>query len=235
MLNKSFGQIISEKRSFLGLSQLQLSDILNRYGFETKSRTISKWENDANLPNVMQFFALCEALKITDINAAFGVAISERLFPRLDENGQEKAKDYMELLLQSGLYSQKNSIIYQFPRRTLKLYDLPVSAGTGQFLDSDSFSEMEVGNEVSAQADFGVRVSGDSMEPLYLNGQIIWIHRQDTLEDGDIGIFFLDGDAYVKKYSQSSSGIRLISLNKKYAPIIIAPDSTLKTFGKVVG
>lgn len=141
----------------------------------------------------------------------------------------------MELLLQSGLYSQKNSIIYQFPRRTLKLYDLPVSAGTGQFLDSDSFSEMEVGNEVSAQADFGVRVSGDSMEPLYLNGQIIWIHRQDTLENGDIGIFFLDGDAYVKKYSQSSSGIRLISLNKKYAPIIITPDSTLNTFGKVAG
>ena len=34
-----------------------------------------------------------------DINAAFGVAISERLFPRLDENGQEKAKDYMELLI----------------------------------------------------------------------------------------------------------------------------------------
>jgi repressor LexA len=235
MINKSFGQIISEKRSFLGLSQLQLSDILNRYGFETKSRTISKWENDANLPNVMQFFALCEALKITDINATFGVAISERLFPRLDENGQEKAKDYMELLLQSGLYSQKNSIIYQFPRRTLKLYDLPVSAGTGQFLDSDSFSEMEVGDEVSAQADFGVRVSGDSMEPLYLNGQIIWIHKQDTLEDGEIGIFFLDGDAYVKKYCQSSSGIKLISLNKKYAPIIITPDSTLKTFGKVVG
>ena len=163
------------------------------------------------------------------------MAISERLFPKLDENGQEKAKDYMELLLQSGLYSQKNSIIYQFPRRTLKLYDLPVSAGTGQFLDSDSFSEMEVGNKVSAQADFGVRVSGDSMEPLYLNGQIIWIHRQDTLENGDIGIFFLDGDAYVKKYSQSSSGIRLISLNKKYAPIIITPDSTLKTFGKVAG
>ena len=120
------------------------------------------------------------------------MAISERLFPKLDENGQEKAKDYMELLLQSGLYSQKNSIIYQFPRRTLKLYDLPVSAGTGQFLDSDSFSEMEVGNEVSAQADFGVRVSGDSMEPLYLNGQIIWIHRQDTLVYDLLNCLILD-------------------------------------------
>lgn len=70
--------------------------------------------------------------------------------------------------------------------------------GTGQFLDSDRFSEIEVGDEVAASADFGVRVAGDSMEPLYLNGQIIWIHKQDTLEEGEIGIFFLDGEAYVK-------------------------------------
>ncbi|MGO5544330.1 S24 family peptidase [Blautia sp. HCP3S3_H10_1] len=53
------------------------------------------------------------------------------------------------------------------------------------------------------------------MEPLYLDGQIIWIHKQETLEEGEIGVFFLDGDAYVKKYHQSDSGIQLISLNKK--------------------
>ena len=53
------------------------------------------------------------------------------------------------------------------------------------------------------------------MEPLYLDGQIIWIHKQDTLEEGEIGIFFLDGEAYVKKYHQTDSGIQLISLNSK--------------------
>ena len=72
------------------------------------------------------------------------------------------------------------------------------------------------------------------MEPLYLDGQIIWIHKQETLEEGEIGVFFLDGDAYVKKYHQSDSGIQLISLNKKYAPIQVTSGSTLKTFGKVV-
>ena len=36
------------------------------------------------------------------------------------------------------------------------------------------------------------------MEPLYPNGQTIWVHQQETLEDGEIGIFFLDGEAYVK-------------------------------------
>ena len=78
-------------------------------------------------------------------------------------------------------------------------------------------------------------ICGDSMEPLYLDGQIIWIHKQETLEEGEIGVFFLDGDAYVKKYHQSDSGIQLISLNKKYAPIQVTSGSTLKTFGKVVG
>ncbi|WP_195968340.1 S24 family peptidase [Blautia obeum] len=50
-----------------------------------------------------------------------------------------------------------------------------------------------------------------------------------------MGVFFLDGDAYVKKYHQSDSGIQLISLNKKYAPIQVTSGSILKTFGKVVG
>ena len=49
--------------------------------------------------------------------------------------------------------------------------------------------------------------------------------------DGEV----TDGEAYVKKYHQSDSGIQLISLNKKYAPIQVTSGSTLKTFGKVVG
>ena len=91
----------------------------------------------------------------------------------------------------------------------------------GRFWDSksDRFSEMEVGDVVSPDADFGVHVSGDSMEPLYLNGQIIWVHQQETLEDGEIGIFFLDGEAYVKKY----------------APIKVSSGSVFRTFGKIVG
>mgnify|MGYP005764156959 FL=1 len=79
------------------------------------------------------------------------------------------------------MYLREELVIYQFPRRKLSPFDLPVSAETGQFLDSDRFSEIEVGDEVAASADFGVRVAGDSMEPLYLDGQIIWIHKQNPL------------------------------------------------------
>ena len=235
MIKKDFGSIIANKRKDRKLSQPQLAALLCERGLDVKAHSISKWEKNVNLPNVLQFFALCEILKISDINQTFQVGTEATLLSKLNKEGHDKALDYINLLFKSGMYLRKESVIYQFPRRSLSLYDLPVSAGTGQFLDSDRFCEIEVGDEVAANADFGVRVSGDSMEPLYLDGQIIWIHKQETLEEGEIGIFFLDGDAYVKKYHHSTSGIQLISLNSKYPPINVSSESTLKTFGKVVG
>ena len=233
MSNLNFGQTLATKRKEKGLSQLQLAELMCRTGLTVQSRSISKWEKNINLPNVLQFFALCEILDITDINETFGIGNS--LYAQLNTEGQTKVQEYITLLIKSGMYAREKAVIYQLPRRTLSLYDLPVSAGTGQFLDSDCFSEMEVGDEVSPDADFDVRVSGDSMEPLYLNGQIIWVHQQETLEDGEIGIFFLDGEAYVKKYHQTPDGISLISMNKKYAPIKVSSGSVFRTFGKVVG
>ena len=221
MIKADFGSIIATKRKECKLSQPQLAALMCKKGLNVKAHSISKWEKNVNLPNVLQFFALCEILKISDINQTFQVGTEATLLSKLNKEGHDKALDYINLLFKSGMYLRKESVIYQFPRRSLSLYDLPVSAGTGQFLDSDRFCEIEVGDEVAANADFGVRVSGDSMEPLYLDGQI--------------GIFFLDGDAYVKKYHHSTSGIQLISLNSKYPPINVSSESTLKTFGKVVG
>lgn len=57
---------------------------------------------------------------------------------------------------------------------------------------------IEVGEEVPDNADFGIRISGDSMEPQFVNGQIVWVHQQNNLETNEIGIFFLDGNAYCK-------------------------------------
>ena len=175
MSKLNFGQTLATKRKEKGLSQLQLAELMCRTGLVVQSRSISKWEKNINLPNVLQFFALCEILDITDINETFGIGNS--LYAQLNAEGQEKVQEYITLLIKSGIYVREKAVICQLPRRTLNLYDLPVSAGTGQFLDSDRFSEMEVGDEVSLDADFGVRVSGDSMEPLYLNGQIIWVHQ----------------------------------------------------------
>ena len=115
------------------------------------------------------------------------------------------------------------------------MFDIPASAGIGNFLDGDNFTEIEVGEEVPETADFGIRISGDSMEPRFVNGQIVWVEQTQQVSDGEIGIFFLDGNAYCKKLQDTTDSISLISLNPKYAPITITENSSFHIFGRVIG
>ena len=62
---------------------------------------------------------------------------------------------------------------------------------------------------------FGVRISGDSMEPEFHDGQIAWVLQQESVANGEIGIFALNGEAYIKKLQNDKDGIFLISLNEK--------------------
>ena len=82
---------------------------------------------------------------------------------------------------------------------------------------------------------FGVRISGDSMEPEFHDGQIAWVLQQESVANGEIGIFSLNGEAYIKKLQNDKNGIFLISLNEKYAPIKVSENDRLDIFGKVLG
>lgn len=232
MSYSDFGQVITARRKKKKLSQPQLAELLKSKGIDIKANSISKWEKNVNSPSVLQFFALCEILEIDDINASFGIGTKRSLLSQLNDEGKNKAQEYIQLLIKSGLY-EPEKISTTVPRK-LRFYDLPVSAGTGQLLDSDQFSLIEVGEGVSSQADFGVRISGDSMEPLYCDKQIVWVHEQPIIGDGQIGVFFLNGEAYIKKYHRSENGIELLSLNPNYSPIPVGPEANFKIFGKVV-
>ena len=117
--------------------------------------------------------------------------------------------------------------------RERKVFYTTVSASTGSFLDSDDY-EIYSAPDIPEEAAFGVHVSGDSMEPRYHNEELIWIEQTEHLEDGEIAIFYLDGNAYVKKFQNNRKGTYLISLNKKYDPIPVTEHSFFKIFGRVL-
>jgi len=123
-------------------------------------------------------------------------------------------------------------------KRKMKVYDLPASAGFGNYLDDDApYSILNLDeNSIPARADFGIRISGDSMEPKIQDAEIVWVKEQLQVDSGDIGIFILNGDAYCKKLdvNHSTRQVRLLSLNKKYAPIALHEYDTLRTIGKVL-
>ena len=118
--------------------------------------------------------------------------------------------------------------------RSLPLYSLAVSAGTGQFLDGESYEMQPVGPEVPEEANFGVRVAGDSMEPRFHDGQTVWVHQQPTLAPGEIGVFLYDGSAYLKQLRRDGGRIWLHSLNPAYHDLEISDAFPLRVLGKAV-
>ena len=115
---------------------------------------------------------------------------------------------------------------------TLPLYILPVSAGTGAFLDSSYAESIDVRASYSSeQADFALRVSGNSMEPRFKNGDIVLVRQKNTVLFGDLGIFIGDGVGYFKRFM----GDRLHSLNPEYPDISLRRFTDFLCCGKVVG
>ena len=106
-------------------------------------------------------------------------------------------------------------------------------------------------NMPSPGAERGIRVSGDSMEPVYHDGQIVWMQRCETLRVGEVGIFLYDGCGYLKEYREqepedsvrdsftdSDGAVRkqpvLVSYNRRYDPIPVAPDNGFLIAGRVL-
>ncbi|MCD0938910.1 helix-turn-helix domain-containing protein, partial [Staphylococcus aureus] len=86
------------------------------------------------------------------------------------------------------------------------------SAGIGERLYNEPISKEFVRGYVPAH-DIALKVNGDSMEPLFKNGQIIFIEKSHTIKDGQIGVFIINGDAYVKKVYVEDNRLTLVSLN----------------------
>lgn len=138
-------------------------------------------------------------------------------------------------LLKDLLASEREKLAPQklFCRR-IPLYDLPVSAGPGEFLESESYRLIDVAGEVPPSADFALRISGDSMEPLFSDGGTIYLERCEAVESGRIGVFILNGSAYLKRLRLSEDTAFLVSLNPKYPPIEVKASDSLSCVGQVL-
>ena len=148
--------------------------------------------------------------------------------------GREKAMDYINLLHASGMYEKQTAKIIPF--RSIDIFENAVSAGTGNFLVDGPKETVRIDESILPEdTTFGVRISGDSMEPEFHDGQIAWVLQQESVANGEIGIFALNGEAYIKKLQNDKDGIFLISLNEKYAPIKVGENDRLDIFGKVLG
>ena len=111
-------------------------------------------------------------------------------------------------------------------------YDHPASAGTGQYLNDVRVERIEL--PVDIDADFVIPIKGDSMEPDYHDGDLIFIQTSVDLNDGVIGVFNYNGDAYIKQLVIDKDQAYLHSLNPAYKDMPITPETDFRIIGEVV-
>lgn len=215
------------------LSRPELAKWLNAqklFEREIDRDTISNWEHGRSRPDYKTFLAIAYCAGLADPYLTFlGVTRGYRL----NDEGQRKLDEYARLLEDSPRYAVPAA---KPAGRTIPYYELPVSAGLGQFLDGDRFELRPVDATTSPEAEYAVPVAGDSMEPRFVDKQWVFVKEQHTLDEGDIGIFLYDGESYCKVYSTGTDGCPvLLSLNPAYEPLRADLIDTFRVLGKVVG
>ena len=256
-MNISIGTTLSELRKGKKLKQKDVASKLDDYGFNVRAKTIYNWEKGLSQPGIPHFIALCDILDVDDVLWRFA-GIPKGPYAGLNSDGRRKAREFIDLLFRVDEYrasgesrsteenftleanfdlggkSGESSPAESGPPRLLRLYDIPVSAGTGNFLGDSGYEMIEAPSYVPVAVDFALRLSGDSMEPLLQDGQVIWVKEQELLDNGEIGIFTYSDDVYCKKLIADGAKAYLRSLNPGYDDIEIKEDFGFKVIGKVV-
>ena len=228
---KAFGEKIKEARLAQHLNQEELAE---RIG--SKYRSVSTWENGTAKPDYPTLIRLCEVLK-TSPNHLLGFDLSVDT-PSLAEWAiLHKYRDIDEIgkdAVSAVLDAEYRRVVKPKKARLLKIdfYNYPASAGTGNFLETERPDEILVKECSEAEdADYVIPISGDSMEPTYHDGNKVFVEKCDAIEIGEVGIFVVNGDAYIKELGNKC----LISHNPAYKPIKLGASDSVYCCGRVLG
>lgn len=89
----------------------------------------------------------------------------------------------------------------------------------------------------SIDADFALRCKGDSMvDARIFDGDIVYIHQQPTVNNGEIAAVLIDDEATLKRVYISDGTITLMPANQKYPPLIYSGEqlNNIRILGKAV-
>lgn len=246
----TFGERLTQLRKEHGFSTR--NDFADKLGIP--STTLRNYETDAREPghtflkqiseffNVSVDYLLCLTNE-KEKSDLYQLKSSEydhiKKYRALDDHGKEtiniildRETERMELIAEkdaqlSALHQQLN---IQNLKTRLRLYTYMgkiACAGTGFYFDDIPTDTIEA--PYMNGADFIIGVSGDSMEPTYHDGEKLYIQKVRELTLGDVGIFTIHNECFVKELGERG----LISRNPDYDDIEGTED--VRLIGRVLG
>jgi len=150
------------------------------------------------------------------------------IYNQLEQPRQKKVYLFAETQLE-----EQNKVISLEEYKTVYIQST-LSAGTGIIdLDPNHVEEMSYKGYVPKH-DLAFKVSGNSMEPLFEDEEIIFVERLEEPRSGQICAVVINDEAYIKKLYIEENGLRLVSLNKEYEDICTNKEDDITIVGKVI-
>lgn len=216
-MKKSFGEKLKQARNDKKLKQSELAKQLG-----VTNTTVSNWENNISKPDLDMLSYICGALEVKvsyflEAKLPEGeISISEfdiiKKYRALDAEG----KSHVDIIL-SWETDRMNALGKLSDRpAAMRIYTYLhkiAAAGTGFYFEDIPTDTIEA--PYCENADFIIGVSGDSMEPTYNDGDLVYVEKCQIVNTGDIGIFIVNNELYIKEAGENG----LISHNSKYDPI----------------
>ena len=212
---------------------------------DLKYTTVRDWLKGITYPRIGKIELLANYFNInkSDLieNKISTAQSSDYLLEEITNTARKLNTDNKKIVLRTSeelLESQneeetkKNEVSEVIQLYSYDYYDHAASAGTGQYLNDVRVERIEL--PVDIDADFVIPIKGDSMEPDYHDGDLVFIQTSVELNDGVIGVFNYNGEAYIKQLVIDKDQAYLHSLNPAYKDMPITPDTDFRIIGEVV-
>lgn len=175
-----------------------------------------------------------QEIQINATPAVLSKSPIQSIYDQLEPPRQGKVLTFAERQLkeQNKEETKINEVSEVIQLYSYDYYDHAASAGTGQYLNDVRVERIEL--PVDVDADFVIPIKGDSMEPDYHDGDLVFIQTSVDLNDGVIGVFNYNGEAYIKQLVIDTEQSYLHSLNPDYKDMPITPETDFRIIGEVV-
>lgn len=234
----AFKDRLKEARLTKGLTQEQIAEKIG-----VAKSTFTGYEKGNSEPNMLTVSKIMKELQVDanylyqdEMGSNYPMKVSYdeyqhiEKYRNLDSHGKEMIDFTLEKEWERSIKEKETTSKVATPTRILSYYYRLASAGTGQILfDMPPTKRIEIPDIPEyRKTDYAIGVNGDSMEPVYHDGDMLLVEVSDEIRVGEIGIFSLNGECYVKKLGKGE----LISLNPKYDNIPL--NETAKCMGRVI-
>ena len=243
------GSSIKEVRKSKKLTQKKLAELT---GF--KQNTISNHENGNRQLDEKDIRIYAQALEVSpqylfDLAKPSSIEITptasqiQTIYDQLAPPRQNKVLTYAERQLNEQKNEEETKI--NEVSEVISLYQVEVVSETaaasgfnyGFGYDDTDRETIEV-DEQPPRHDIATKVSGDSMQPDYQDGDILYlVDKGLTTYNGDLAVIAYGDRSYFKKIYTENGRLRLVSLNDKYEDIILdfppAEDTHIKIYAVV--